>query len=578
MRKSIFSILTAVLFLASALLSCGPASDGGSLTEPEQTETAASEETEKSTEASVETESEEPSGSSPEDSSSEEPATLVPPSDDICTEDPTLETDEVPLTETARFDTEVRTDSESYCVLDAEGKILLEKNASVHLKPASITKILTALIVAEEMAEAHPGEDLDRVLETEMTIVSEEAVTLVDIMSSGISPSLKPGEVLTIKDLLYILMLPSTNSAGNVLAEYIAGSRSRFAALMNEKCKALGLKNSHFVNAHGLDSRLHYSCAYDLARILKAACENDWVRGLLSAKNYTVVDTALTEPRAAETGHEMLNGIFPSEGAFAGKTGWTIGANATLATAYERDGKRLYIVTMNSDERLQYRDTDALADAAYQLLAGVTEPSLTPRIYDVKAENKADGTVDIRFRVSDDRVTTRAICWNDAAGTASAFQLTPPAPEDGAVRFTLSAPGAHGLYRLQLFVYAKNGRESGLEMTFLYTGGPLPVSSITLFENASYFIDQNGFVKRGVIELPSGCYYADPETARIRYASFVDSGEDRYYASADGTFLTGWLTIGEDTYYFQPDGRMAIGLYEVNGTTYDFSEVGRLLQ
>ena len=571
MRKTFVSLFL-IPFFAATLLSCSLAMSPSE--EPESAESTVETAPLTEGESTEDTETEE-AASEGSSSESEEAGTLVPPSsEEICTafEDP----GEIALLETPLFDTEIETDSKSYCVLDENGQILLAKNPTLHLKPASVTKVLTALVCVEAMEEAHPGEDISALLDTEKAVVSAEAVRLVDVLSSGISPSLKEGEEFTIRELLQILLLPSTNTAGNVLAEHFSGTTSRFAQAMNERCASLGLQNSHFENAHGLDMRAHYSCAYDLAVILKTACENEIVRKLLSTTECTIPATAYNEERHTTVGHEMLSGICPSEGAFAGKTGWTVGANATLSTAYERDGKRLYVITMNSDEKLQYNDTDALAEASYQLLAGKEAPVLKPRIYDAVAETLEDGEMKIRFRVAGEAERTLAIFWNNAVGNAGAVKLDLGSPEDGSLSFTFT-PGAPGLYTLQLFAYAENGLESGRAFYFLYSGSPLPRNSMTAFDGGSYFLDANGFLRAGMIELQNESYFADPETLCLQYAKMVESGENSYYVTSSGTLYTGWLDLGDSSYYFQPDARMAKGRCIIEGELYEFDQNGALL-
>ena len=586
-----FSLFLVIILAFSTLSGCGGDARAESRAETESTaapvtateegsaskeETqAASEETDCSGEDCEETECAEGSCAEPAcpDDSCEEP--FDPEDCGICAgfEDP----GEVPLTEEARFSFPVETDSKSYCVLDEDGTILLEKNASWHLKPASLTKILTALVVVEEAQKAHPDEDLVTLLSSEKATVSETAVTQVDVMSSGISPSLKPGEEFSVKDLLYILLLPSTNAAGNVLQEYTAGSGGRFSALMNAKCEALGLKNSHFENPHGLDANAHYSCAYDQAVILKAACENDYLCRILGATNYTVPATASAPERTTTVGHEMLNGSYPVDGAFAGKNGWTIGGNATLATAFERNGHRIYVATMNSDERFHFRDTERLADAAYQLLAGNETPSIRPLGYDFMLTTEEGGKDTLTFRVSAAQPEIVVVCWNQQEGPEHATVHNETRVENGKAILDLGVPGAPGIYTIQVFIKDANGLEAGFSNNMLYTGKPETLVSIVQGNDGTYFVNGQGFLSSGAIELPFGCYFADPETFRVQYANFVTSGPNRFYVSAEGPMVTGLVTIGEHQYYFQPDGRMAKGNYRYGGVSYELSEEGILL-
>ena len=567
MKRSVFSLFLIIILAFSLISGCGRD------TVPEDSQvagsTAAREESAEESQASGEESAEE------SQASGEETSAYVPEECSVCAD--FVDPGEIPLTEEARFSFPVETDSIGYCVLDEDGTILLQKNASRHMKPASLTKILTALVVVEEAEKAHPGTDLDTFLSSEMAVVSETAVKQVDVMSSGISPSLKPGEELSVKDLLYILLLPSTNAAGNVLQEYTAESSWRFSLLMNAKCEELGLKNSHFENPHGLDENAHYSCAYDQAVILKAACENDFLCRILGAASYTVPATAYTPERTTAMGHEMLNGSYPVEGAFAGKNGWTVGANATLATAFERNGHRIYVATMNSDERFHFLDTERLADAAYQLLAGEDTPSIKPLTYDFMLTTDENGNDTLTFRVSAVQPEIVVAYWNDLEGPEHSTVRTDTRVEDGKAALDIGVPGAPGTYTIQIFTKDENGLEAAYGSSLLYSGKPETLVSIVQADGATYFVNGHGFLTGGPIELPFGCYYADPETLRMQYAGFVTSGPDRYYVSADGPMVTGLVTVGEHQYYFQPDGRMAVGTYCLDGVSYELSEEGILL-
>ena len=150
--------------------------------------------------------------------------------------------------------------SESAVLIDASsGTILAQKNADKKMYPASLTKIMTA-ILAIELGEL-----------TDVITVDDD--TPFEIEGSHIA--LEPGEILTLKDLLYALMLPSANDAASVIAKHYGGSLENFVKMMNQKAKELGAYNTNFTNPHGLHDTNHYSTAADLALITKYAMEND---------------------------------------------------------------------------------------------------------------------------------------------------------------------------------------------------------------------------------------------------------------------------------------------------------------
>ena len=155
----------------------------------------------------------------------------------------------------------VSIEAEGGIVIDADtGAVLYGKNIHTSYFPASITKILTALIVIENC-------DMD-----EMVTFSHNAVYNVEAGSS--SAGLDEGDVLSVKDCLYAMMLKSANEVANALAEHVAGTTEAFAEMMNEKAASLGCQDSHFANPSGLNHPEHYTSAYDMALIGQAAVQN----------------------------------------------------------------------------------------------------------------------------------------------------------------------------------------------------------------------------------------------------------------------------------------------------------------
>lgn len=207
-------------------------------------------------------------------------------------------------------------------VLDSQtGRVLYEKDADSKSLIASCTKIMTALVVAEQCNV------LDRVK------IPKEAVGI-----EGSSMYLKEGEVLTVQELLYGLMLHSGNDAAVALAIYCGGTVEGFAELMNDKAHRLGLTGTHFENPHGLDSPNHYSTARDLAVLAAYAMKDPIFRQTVSTKNVRVGARQLTN-------HNKL--LWQVEGAEGVKTGYTKAAGRILVSSAARDGRRLICVTIN---------------------------------------------------------------------------------------------------------------------------------------------------------------------------------------------------------------------------------------
>lgn len=210
-------------------------------------------------------------------------------------------------------------------VLDAvSGRVLYEKNATERSLIASTTKIMTALIVCERCNV------LDRMR------IPKEAVGI-----EGSSMYLQEGEVLTLQELLYGLMLSSGNDAAVALAIYCGGTVEGFAELMNDKARNLGLTGTHFENPNGLDSPGHYSTAKDLAKLAAYAMENPIFYKTVSTKNVKAGERYLTN-------HNKL--LWRVEGADGVKTGFTKAAGRILVSSATREGRRLIAVTIDDPD------------------------------------------------------------------------------------------------------------------------------------------------------------------------------------------------------------------------------------
>ena len=215
--------------------------------------------------------------------------------------------------------------AEKAIVMDAvSGRVIFEKNADGQSLIASTTKIMTALVVCQHCNV------LDRVR------IPKEAVGI-----EGSSMYLQEGEVLTIQELLYGLMLRSGNDAAVALAIYCGGTVEGFAELMNDKARTLGMDDSHFVNPNGLDAPDHYSTARDLATLAAYAMDNPIFYKTVSAKNVTIGDRYLTN-------HNKL--LWRIEGADGVKTGYTKAAGRILVSSATRQGRRLIGVTINAPD------------------------------------------------------------------------------------------------------------------------------------------------------------------------------------------------------------------------------------
>ena len=223
-------------------------------------------------------------------------------------------------------------DASSAILIDAStGRILYEQAAHEKLAPASTTKILTCLLVLENV------EDLSA------------TVTLpADFQNVGESSIyLEAGETITYESLLYALMLRSANDAAQALAIGVAGSEEAFADMMNARSEELGLKDSHWANPHGLDDDEHYTSAYDLAMIAKTACQIPFFNTLVATTSYTLPWADYEYDRNIYNHNQFLD-VY--EGADGIKTGYTDKAGSCLVGSATKDDLRLIGVVLNAED------------------------------------------------------------------------------------------------------------------------------------------------------------------------------------------------------------------------------------
>ena len=218
--------------------------------------------------------------------------------------------------------------AKAMCTMEATtGRVLYAKNENTPLPMASTTKIMTAITAIENCR------DLDEKFE-----ISPKSVGI-----PGTSIYLRKGEALSIRELLYGLMLVSGNDASVAIGERVGGNVKNFVEMMNRTASKIGAKNSHFDNTHGLDSKTHYTSAYDLALITSYALSNDTFREIVSTKN-TKITTVEGKTRYLKNKNRLLNSL---DGCNGVKTGFTDDAGRCLVASCERDGMQLVSVVLN---------------------------------------------------------------------------------------------------------------------------------------------------------------------------------------------------------------------------------------
>ncbi|MCS7209284.1 MAG: D-alanyl-D-alanine carboxypeptidase [Fimbriimonadales bacterium] len=266
-------------------------------------------------------------------------------------------------------------------LMDAETRqVLYAKNAHQKLPPASLTKIMTAIVVLDRC-------DLDAVV----TVSGRAARTKPSAIK------LREGEQITVRDLLYALMLHSANDAAVALAEHAAGSVEAFTRLMNAKARAIGARHTRFMNPHGLHHPRHLSTAYDLALITRYAMQNETFRAIVRTPLYFMTRSASEEHLWVVNKAKFLSEYPYAEGV---KTGYTRPAGFCFAGAASQDGRRLITIVLNSPQR--EADTIALMEHGFNDWVRM-ELAADAIVGRVRVENGSPPEASVRL--------AKTLCW-----------------------------------------------------------------------------------------------------------------------------------------------------------------------
>lgn len=224
-------------------------------------------------------------------------------------------------------------ESASAAVMDMDtGTFLYSKNATATMYPASVTKIMTTLLLVENC-------DLD----DEITF----SEIVYDLEEGSSHLGIQPGEKMKLRDAAYGIMLASANDISNGVAEYVGGSISGFADMMNARAEEIGCVNTHFANPHGLYQEDHYTCAHDMALIAQAAYQNPVFKEIATTTEHTIPKTNLVEEERSFLNHQKMmlrDEEYYRDYCTGGKTGFTSQCLNTLVTFAEKDGKSLVSV------------------------------------------------------------------------------------------------------------------------------------------------------------------------------------------------------------------------------------------
>lgn len=271
--------------------------------------------------------------------------------------------------------------AKSWALMDyASGDFLASDNGDEHLSPASMTKIMTAYIVFEELQKGRIHMD-DKVL------ISRQAWMPTNTVSKMF---IRVGTQVSVNDLLQGLIVPSGNDAAVALAQYVAGSQSAFVQLMNQTAKRLGLKNTHFSDVDGLPVANHYSSAHDLCILARDLIKRfPKYYSMFSEKHFTY--NKITQPNTNEL-------LFQDPSVDGVKTGFTNDAGYCLLASAIRNGRRLISVVMGTpSESARAQDNEALLNYGYRFfetdsLLGPKSPAMQVRVYKGADEQVPVGT------------------------------------------------------------------------------------------------------------------------------------------------------------------------------------------
>lgn len=241
------------------------------------------------------------------------------------------------------------------------GQILYQKDKDVTKAPASITKLMTALLVFEK------GGSLDD------TITVDDSS--LENLSGTTRIGLVAGEEVTVRDMLYGMLFNSANDAANVLAQYVSGSQEDFVGKMNSKASDLGCTNTKFVNANGLDADGQVTTAYDMALIGQALYQYEDFLTIIHSQSYSMDATNKEESR---TFTSKINFLFDTSQYYdadviGAKTGWTTNAHHTLVTFVKRDNRKLVVVNLDCTSKYQkFQDVLDMLNYCFNSLQAVT--------------------------------------------------------------------------------------------------------------------------------------------------------------------------------------------------------------
>lgn len=323
-------------------------------------------------------------------------------------------------------------------VMDADtGEVLYGKEIHSKRYPASITKILTALIVVENCSLS------------EEVLFTKEAVT--NLESGAVTINTTEGDVLTVQDCLYALLLKSANEVANALAIHVAGSVPAFCEMMNERAAELGCLHSDFRNPNGLTNENHVTTAYDMGLIASACMKNGTFMSIESEPSRKLPPTINNPDGITVTiGHKMLkDSEYYDSRVKAGKTGFTSAAGNTLVTMAEDGGRRIVAVVLKDSSPSHYTDTQKLIRFGFEGFENVKpDPDELLKMMGTEEKLIADGIVEKKKSelslLNGITVTVPGGSGTETLTASYQYKVPATAPEGAVAYMTLSSLGHAG--------------------------------------------------------------------------------------------------------------------------------------
>ena len=397
----------------------------------------------------------------------------------------------------------VSVEAEGAVLMDARsGAVIYGKNLHAVYYPASITKILTALIVIEHC-------NLDDVV-----TFSHDAIYSVEQGSS--SAGMEVGDQMTVRDCLYAMLLKSANEVANALAEHTAGSIQNFAVLMNAKARELGCQESHFNNPSGLNDPQHYTSAYDMALIAQAAFQNETFVTIDSSLYYDLPPTRHNpDGFRVYPGHRMLKKNTPQyyAGVIGGKTGYTSLAGNTLVTCAERNGVRLIAVILKSSQT-HYDDTKKLLDYGFAVAGSA---SGTPAGTNTSVSDAANNSTSNSSKPSGNTTSTNTSSSGSQGGPGSSGAGNTAAQGDGA------------------------WQQFGNEWKYLKANGTYAANESLLIKGETYYFHADAWMARDW-QMVNGSWHYYTESGAMAKSRWIQTNGYWYYVSADGALFVNGTT------------------------------------